>query len=310
MPVSAGDFYETYHGHTVEHLETVHRELRGSGTSQFVFLAGDSTLDNKHWFFEGFSTKKEQMTKSSTFVADALNGHERVLSPPLMVKDVSYWLNHECMQRSVGGQQIACLNCAVEESSILQREEEGLRPADIFIRDHITSDDILVVNVGGNDVALRPSLGVILNMAWLLYLTPKACISVGPFMAPGLWYFIHMFSKRIGRYIEQLTAKCKPEQVIACMLYFLDEKPGGSWADGTLQKLGYNTDPEKLQSVIRQVYSWGMMQIKIPGTIVVPLPLYEVLDGKDTEDYAQRVEPSVQGGQKMAKAMAEKIFAS
>ena len=33
------------------------------------------------------------------------------------------------------------------------------------------------------------------------------------------------------------------------MLYFLDEKPGDGWADGTLRALGYNSNPGKLQAV-------------------------------------------------------------
>lgn len=33
------------------------------------------------------------------------------------------------------------------------------------------------------------------------------------------------------------------------MLYFLDEKPGNGWADGTLRALGYNSNPGKLQAV-------------------------------------------------------------
>lgn len=38
------------------------------------------------------------------------------------------------------------------------------------------------------------------------------------------------------------------------------------------------------------------------------VPLYEVLDGKDTKDYAERVEPSIQGGHKLAKALADAIL--
>lgn len=40
-----------------------------------------------------------------------------------------------------------------------------------------------------------------------------------------------------------------------------------------------------------------------PGTEVVPFPLFEVLDGKNTEDYLQRVEPSPSGGKKMGDAL-------
>lgn len=48
----------------------------------------------------------------------------------------------------------------------------------MFVRDNITEDDILVVDVGGNDVALHPTCGVIFNIILLLYLTPT-CLSFG-----------------------------------------------------------------------------------------------------------------------------------
>merc|ERR1712083_1182063 len=110
-----------------------------------------------------------------------------------------------------------------------------------------------------------------------------------------------MFRVRLRRYIEGLISVKKPRKVIVCMLYFLDETSGGSWADTVLHHLGYDTNPDKLQTVMRKVYEWGVSKLDIPGVEVVPLPLYEVLDGKDTGDYVQRVEPSVIGGQKMAK---------
>lgn len=314
--LSAGDFYETYHGHTVNHLETLHASLCAAGVLQFIYFAGDSSLDNKHWFFNGSRPKKDQLLPSSEFVADATNGYEYVLQPPYMVKDVCYWLNQACEERRLWAHadapaenappRIAAINTAVEESCLSQREVEGLLPQDNFIRSHISENDILVVDVGGNDVALRPTIGVIVNIAMLLYLTPTPIIRAS--MAPGLVYFVHMFRVRLRRYIEQLVEVRKPKKVVVCMLYFLDEQSGGSWADTVLGKLGYDSNPEKLQVVMRKVYSWGVSQLTIPGVEVVPLPLYEVLDGKDTTDYVQRVEPSVTGGRKMAEAIADKIF--
>eukprot|EP00439_Symbiodinium_sp_Y106_P072167 s474_g13.t1 len=50
---------------------------------------------------------------------------------------------------------------------------------------------------------------------------------------------------------------------------------------------------------MRQVYSWGVSQLSIPDVTIVPLPLYEVLDGKDTTDYVARVEPSEKGSFKL-----------
>lgn len=307
-PIPAGNYYETYHGHKISHLDRVHTRLRESGVTSFIYLAGDSSLDNKHWFFDMFANKASQLSGPSDIVADAVNGYEQALAPPFMVKDVCYWLNVECSQRSEarGLPHTAAINTAVEESCLSARESDGLLPQDEFIRHHITGDDVLVVDVGGNDVALRPTAGVILNMAMLLYLTPTWCIRAN--LAPGLLYFVHMFRCRLRRYIEQLVEVRKPKKVVVCMLYFLDVQSGGSWADGVLEKLGYDSNPAKLQAVMRKVYYWGVSQMRIPGVDVVPLPLYEVLDGTCTEDYVQRVEPSVTGGQKMARAIASKIF--
>mmetsp|Transcript_46148 Transcript_46148/g.107847 ORF Transcript_46148/g.107847 Transcript_46148/m.107847 type:complete len:316 (-) Transcript_46148:91-1038(-) len=301
--IPAEAFYKEYHGHQVGHLEPLVKTLRANGAQSFIYLAGDSTLDNKHWLFKYRGSFREE-----TSAAAAINGYEKALDPPIMLKDVSYWINHEC-SRAQPQAKTPCINCAVEESCIVQREVGGLLDQDKFIRDNLREEDVLVVDMGGNDVALRPTCWLIVHMAWLLYLTPTCLIRCGPFLAPGLWYFIYMFRVRLRRIIEKLTAKTKPKKIIVCMLYYLDETPGGSWADGTLQALGYNTNPDKLQTVMRQVYSWGVSQLSIPDVTIVPLPLYEVLDGKDTTDYVARVEPSEKGGQKMGKAIAEAILA-
>ena len=41
-------------------------------------------------------------------------------------------------------------------------------------------------------------------------------------------------------------------------------------------------------------------KIRIPGSEVIPVALYEALDGKNSDDYIARVEPSPLGGEKMA----------
>merc|ERR1712187_1026702 len=127
--------------------------------------------------------------------------------------------------------------------------------------------------------------------------------------APGMAYFENLFGDKIQALVRRLVAgKAKPAKVLVCMIYFLDEQPGGSWADYVLEKLGYNSNPGKLQLIIRTLYErLSTRGFDVPGTIVEPFPLFEVLDGKDTDDYCQRVEPSVQGGQKMAQAILQAL---
>ena len=54
--------------------------------------------------------------------------------------------------------------------------------------------------------------------------------------------------------MRRVCAKRKPKKVLVCMLYFLDEVAGGSWADATLSRLGYDSDPATLQLVIRTLF--------------------------------------------------------
>ena len=76
--VRSSEFYQEYHGHRLEHLVAAHARLRQiAGCGEFIYLAGDSSLDNKHWFFAGHRAKADQM-EAPLFTAPALNGYEMV----------------------------------------------------------------------------------------------------------------------------------------------------------------------------------------------------------------------------------------
>ncbi len=92
------------------------------------------------------------------------------------------------------------------------------------------------------------------------------------------------------------------------MIYYLDEQAGGSWADTALKLLGYNSDPDKLQLLIRQAYEMATCHIQLEGIEIVPFPLFQVLNGKNHADYIQRVEPSSQGGRKIANALLDEVI--
>ena len=287
-------FYSEYHGHTIDHLERLVEDDHLPAGRNCIYLVGDSTLDNKYWL----NRKLEP----------ACNGYEKVLSPPKSVPDVTYWMNRECAERSL---PYVAINCAIEESTLGLRQNGNMLPQDAFVQSHVKDADILVVSCGGNDIALRPTAWTIVSMATLL-MSPRWAIEWG--VAPGLGHFVRLFRDATRRYVEALIkpSGAKPACVVACMLYYLDEQPGGSWADAVLQKLGYDKDPTKLQLVMRVIYERATSQIALEAASgeavdVVPVALYEALDGRDTRDYAQRVEPSAQGGRKMAKLIHDAI---
>jgi len=294
--VPSSSFYQEYHGHTLAHLDALHAAVR-RGRS-VVWLLGDSTLDNKHWIDERVA---------------ACNGYEAVLKPSKSRPDVAHWLNSEMVARGLD-QRMVAINTAVEEATLGARHGGTLLEQDTFCRDHLQANDELVCSCGGNDIALRPTVGTGLSMVSLLSMPTWLIRHAGSspvfyHLVPGLGHFVHLFGCEARKFIERVCVRTQPKVVVLCMLYYLDEMAGGSWADHTLSFLGYNTNPEKLQLIMRIIFERAISQVHIPGTTVVPVPLYEVLDGKDTNDYVARVEPSSQGGQKMAKLLMERLLA-
>ena len=78
--------------------------------------------------------------------------------------------------------------------------------------------------------------------------------------------------------------------------------------DGTaLWLLRYDSSPELLQTAIRGVYERAVRHITVPGTVVVPVPLFEALNETLEDDYVHRVEPSAEGGRKMAALIARRL---
>eukprot|EP00928_Gymnodinium_smaydae_P042206 TRINITY_DN2844_c0_g5_i1.p1 TRINITY_DN2844_c0_g5~~TRINITY_DN2844_c0_g5_i1.p1 ORF type:complete len:416 (-),score=29.15 TRINITY_DN2844_c0_g5_i1:256-1503(-) len=306
--IDASEFYLEYHGHRPDHLFHLVRSLRQQGFGELVWLAGDSTLDNKYWLFPG--ERLNLSSKHSDYTAAAINGYERVLVPPRMVKDVSYHLNKQLMTKlasdTASSRRIAVVNTSYEEGTLSDRAGDALLPQDAFIRSHIRPQDTLVVSVGGNDVALKPSVKTALSALAMSRLSSLESVEAG--RAAGQGHFYALFHTKTKQYIEKLIAKTKPKRVIVCTLYFLDEAKTGSWADRVLGHLGYNDDPARLQAAIRHVFETATSTIEIEGVEVIPVPLFEALDGKSTSDYVSRVEPSVLGGEKMARLLADAVL--
>ena len=173
---------------------------------------------------------------------------------------------------------------------------------------------MVVISVGGNDAALRPSAGTI--AAVLAPTTmPIAVLNTLRRWSPGFAHTEAMFHDEVEAALQRavnLPARRKaPRLIVACMIYYLDERPGGSWAGHVLAQLGHNANPGKPQFITPLLFDRlrerGFADTSPDGPAVplASLPLFRVLDGKDTRDYCQRVEPSAEGGRKMAGAILD-----
>jgi len=359
--VDAARFYAEYKGHPLDQLDALHDEL-SKDTDINIFLSGDSSLDNKHWFFDSSRTKQEQIKGNDgilpPFLAPAVNGYENILRPPHMVKDVNYWMNN-LASTCLPGLRTVTFNAAIEESTIGERiaaksrNGPGLLPHDEWIQSKLGTaggaQDVVVLSIGGNDVALRPSVATIASIFTLTRLPLFMIRALGRW-SPGFGHLESLFHGEVEAMVQRLVRPPQsnnsssgsaaqfrpPSLVLVCMIYYLDETPGGSWADTVLGWLGYDADPAKLKYAIKLLFETieakgfsarprGLGNQKgrtlcggdVGGasecsessivTRVLPFPLFEVLDGSDTNDYVQRVEPSVEGGRKMALAILKFI---
>ena len=118
--INSTAYYSEYHGHRVSHLETLLQSLPPSTPK--IYLCGDSSLDNKYWL------GREEQTP-------ALNGYEKVLSPPISLPDICHLLNKQLLGTQVNA---VCINAAVEESTLGSRcSGSSLLPQDAFVQRHL-----------------------------------------------------------------------------------------------------------------------------------------------------------------------------
>lgn len=284
--INSINFYGEYHGHKISHLTILLNELKKQDPNRnFAYLAGDSSLDNKYWLLND----EEE---------NAVNGYQHILKPPVMKPDIAYHMNKLFESNN---SNYCAINTSVEESTIALRYNE-LLPQDKFIQQNITNNDILIVSLGGNDIALRPSLKTIWNMSLMMYMNSISTIKKGPDYAWGMNHFINLFKNDVEKYILKTIGDKRPKKIIINTIYYPDEKSTGGWAGETLGFLGYNSNPKKLQATIRAIFKYATSKIKIDGSEVIPFAMYKILNGKDSNDYVQRVEPSNIGGFKLAQA--------
>ena len=318
LPVPDSQYYAEYHGHKVRDLRWVHSELRRE-CGRFIFLCGDSSLDNKHWLFSkepGGPIPPHEMFDDSV-TAPAINGYESCLGgggrathdvEPRMAMDVDYWFNRLAAEDE-GPLECCTIMASVEASTAADRHHFGLLAQDEFIRDSVSEDDSIVMSVGGNDVALTPTWATAVNMA-LLNLSPQWLVLLG--IAPGHRHFVGWFHTVIYSYVRKLVAKTRPRKIVVNMIYYPDESfDEHAWPGATLRLLGYDAAPGRLQLIIRKLYA--ALATRPPPRDLAGLdcevfPLYTVLDGADTRDYEQRVEPSVRGGEKIARALLSRLL--
>lgn len=302
-------YYKEWAGHPIGQLEKVYDHLKSKkDCASFVFLAGDSSLDNKNWLFESLDKNNREHYKrenSKTF-AEAVPVYQDILSPSLMVKDLNYWFSFYLNERPVGEEKVCAINTAVEATTLMNGTDIRDKAQDRFIREKITDEDYLVISVGGNDVAFRSLQDTQIKLRSLMAALQQARVSLGA-DSPEASPFIILFKDKIEEYIKKLVGDKVPKKIVVAMIYYPDENYTSSWASGTLTELNYRNTPGPTQALIKFLFDNATSQVRVDGLTIEGIALYKKLDGKTTNHYKQAVEPSVEGGDVLAQYYLESL---
>lgn len=270
-------YYSLYYGHTLEDLKLSLQSFKNNK----IYLAGDSTLDNKFWL-------KDQKVASVNEYIELLES---------MMPDINYHINKLCQNKDL---PFTTINCAVEEAGIT--DKKSLNGQDKFIRDNITSDDILVISIGGNDLILKGIMNIVSELFNVLFFKSKADTLIN--FKDYIPNIIELFTTKLNAYILELTSINKPKQIIVCGMYYPCIPVCESWANKVLNILQYDTQYSKVHNIIDIIFNECICKLEN----VTPLKLSDVLDYTSTKDYVARVEPSAIGGAKIAQAIVNSIL--
>lgn len=200
--ISSRTLYENYYGIPIPILTNIHANVRHLiPDARFIYLAGDSSLDNKFWLSGDLP---------------AVPPYDQFLEPPRSIPDVAHWINHFLQEDGI--HQFVAVNGAVEESTLEARNNNHMLRQDCFIAEHLTSQDVVIISAGGNDIALRPSIGTIWNALKMIHFNDLDAIENRPRSCWGMPYFEHMFLSKLTRYIQGLTVHHQPAAIIVCMI--------------------------------------------------------------------------------------------
>jgi len=327
--INSLDFYENYSGHKITHLikiingKNFIERLRSyndqNKNRKVIFLAGDSSLDNKHWPLSN-SNEKKLCNKPP------INGYEDVLEGNNCVPDVAYQINQTLIDNGLN-EEYVCINTSIEATTLHQRFTEPnsyngdvrLLDQDKFIFDYIRTDDILIVSVGGNDIALSPLLETARHFQNFIKNSRKSEDEKNKDeISSYKQYFRNIFQNKIELYIKKLCSRdgnnSLPSVIIPCMIYYpaLTSTQSG-FAEGILTATNYRTGKQEiLENFIKDLYFESTRHIYIDKedqikNIIDPCPLYEVLDNSNDKLYLTSVEPSIEGGKLMAIRFVDQI---
>ena len=192
-------------------------------------------------------------------------------------------------------------------------QEVELLPQDKFASGRLGEEDTLIISASGNDFN-HDEIHKVFE-ASLKEFPEDSQHDKEAFENRVRWVaekLSGIYHEALQAYATKLVEKTKPKNVFICAYSDFYEFQTG-WATDLFKYVVGGGDNAKGFSFIRELwrdlYNNQMQHIKVHGTQVYIVPLFNVLDRNDPMDFAAQVEPSVQGGMKMAIAFSDLIDA-
>lgn len=291
-------FYDPYYGHPLKILNFLKQEFEEKQFN-FIYFLGDSTLDNKHWV-------RNKPQKSLPLFEKNLE---------YMLPDISFFMNKKLYENN---EKYICLNFAVEENHLKNRNNSTnnnlipLNGWEDYVSSNLTENDILIVSIGGNDLALKLNIPIILNLCLSLFLSDDL-LRKNPYL---IYYILDIYKNYLKQFLLDIIKYKKPKMIVLCGVYFPCIDYQDSWCKNILNIMKYNVPSyrKNIHCVLEMLFEEGLKSLnsenipELEGIEIKYIPLYKVLNCEDKEDYVAGVEPSVQGGEKMAEAFYNSIF--
>lgn len=264
-------YYITYDGHLPEHIQYIRNKYLEKGKNKFVYLTGESLFDNKRYI----------KTKSDTI-------YKNIFEKEYVLNDIENQLNVKLLYDYV------CLNCSYSDSSLTDRNKR-IYENDNFVRDNISTDDMLLIGLNGSDFFERTNQDLVSKISYTLEHPVEENKS--------LLFICEYIHDNLKKYIDNLTKFQYPGKIIVfCYLYPSENEDKA--LDTIFNLNGYKKRPTRFKNMLNFIFKYLILKFKD----IKFIQLDKVISCKDNSLYSGKLRLNEKGGDILTNSIIKEIF--
>jgi len=256
----------------IKYLNKIIKDIKED--RNIIYLAGDNLLYNKKLI-------KDRTKRFKDFPENGLN---KIIEGEIL-KDITYDINYHMKSEN----KYLCINTVNKNDTLLNKTKYGYLSTDQekFLKNNITSDDILILSEGNNDI-----INSLMNHTDehyddirknILELLPKDNID------EQLGFLTDMLKTQIEEYIHKILLNYTTPKyiIILSMPYPCNTNNFYGKLYDDLLYIGINNENEvidKFKKLVNLIYKKITCEINVKNCIVIPVATFEVLDSSSILD--------------------------